>query len=77
MGTTDPRKARSGFPGVDRSIVAVGPAFGDGDERAYWRAKSPLERLEAVELYREIAFGYDPITARLQRVLEIARFPPR
>ena len=65
------------FPKVDRSIIAVGSAFEESDEKAYWLTKSPLERLEAVELYRRIAFGYDPFTTRLQRVLESAEFPPR
>jgi len=65
------------FPKVDRGAVATGSAFGEGDEKLFWRSKSPEERLEAVEIYREIAFGYDPSTARLQRVLEVAEFPPR
>jgi hypothetical protein len=43
------------------------------DEKRYWRSKTPHERLEAVELTRQILYGYDPATARLQRVLEVAR----
>jgi hypothetical protein len=31
--------------------------------------------LEAVELMRQIIYGYDPSTTRLQRVLEIAQHP--
>jgi hypothetical protein len=62
---------------VDRSIVSVGSAFGESDEKAFWLSRTPLERLEALEYMREIAFGYDPTTSRLQRVLEIAEFPPR
>ena len=67
----------AGFPAVDRSAVKTGSAFGESDEKAFWLDKTPLDRLEAVELLREIAFGYDPTTARLQRVLETAEFPPR
>ena len=67
----------SAFPRVDRSIVTRGSAFGDSDERAFWLSRTPLDRLEAVEILREIAFGYDPTTTRLQRVLETAEFPPR
>jgi hypothetical protein len=66
-----------GFPAVDRSAVKTGSAFGESDEKAFWLNQTPLDRLEAVELLREIAFGYDPTTARLQRVLETAEFPPR
>jgi len=62
---------------LDRSIVSVGGAFDESDEKAFWLTRTPLERLEALEYLREIAFGYDPATCRLQRVLEIAEFPPR
>ena len=31
----------------------------------------PLERLEAIELMRQILYGYDPIPVRLQRVLQL------
>jgi len=65
------------FPRVDRSIVTVGSALDKSDEKAFWLSKTPLDRLEAVELLRQIAYGYDPTTTRLQRVLEIAEFPPR
>ena len=33
------------------------------------------ERLAALELMRQINYGYDPTTARLERVLEIVEFP--
>ena len=65
------------FPRVDRTTVSVGDVFAESDEKAFWLTKTPLERLEAVEYYRQIAYGYDPLTARLQRVLESAEFPPR
>ena len=35
--------------------------------------KTPYERLESVELMRQINYGYDPTTTRLQRVLEVAQ----
>jgi hypothetical protein len=65
------------FPMVDRSVVTVGSALGESDEKAFWLSKTPLDRLEAVELLRQIAYGYDPTTTRLQRLLETAEFPPR
>jgi len=65
------------FPKIDRSVVKVGTIFDDSDEKAFWLTKSPLDRLEAVELLRQIAYGYDPSTTRLQRILEITEFPPR
>jgi hypothetical protein len=53
------------FPEVDRSKVRVGNVLDDSDEKEWWLAKTPEDRLEALELLREIAYGYDP-TARLQ-----------
>lgn len=46
------------------------------DDRAYWRRRTPEERLEAVEQYRQEAgkFLYEyPI--RLRRVLAVTRRP--
>jgi hypothetical protein len=60
------------FPRLDRtafSIISLDEA--DHDEMEYWLSKTPHERLEALETLREIFYGYDPTTTRLQRVLEI------
>jgi hypothetical protein len=56
---------------LDRSVFEIGPLDGDAAERDYWRGKTPQERMEALELMRQIIYGYDPATTRLQRVLEI------
>lgn len=59
---------------VDRqafSVVSLDEQ--DEDEKRYWRSKTPLERLEAMEITRQLVYGYDPATTRLQRVLEIAQ----
>lgn len=63
------------FPRVNRSFVTVGNVLDESDEKTFWLSRTPLERLEALELLREIAFGYDVVTTRLQRVLETAEFP--
>ena len=55
---------------LDRSAFEV-CALDDADDREYWLARSPQERMEALELMRQIIYGYDPATTRLQRVLEI------
>lgn len=39
----------------------------------YWHSRTPQERLWALELMRQEAYGYDPCAARLQRVLEIVQ----
>jgi hypothetical protein len=43
----------------------------ESDEKAYWKSKTPLERMENLEFMRQVNYGYDPATARLQRVLEV------
>lgn len=61
------------FPRIDRtafSVVSLDEA--DGDEVEYWLSRTPYERLDALETLRQIVYGYDPITARLQRIFEIA-----
>jgi hypothetical protein len=45
----------------------------DDHDKRYWRGKNPRERLQAVEETRQMIYGYAPASARLQRVLEIAR----
>ncbi|HIE28659.1 TPA: hypothetical protein EYP66_15375 [Candidatus Poribacteria bacterium] len=58
---------------MDKSVLSVISLFDESDEKAYWLSKTPYERLEAVELMRQINYGYNPITSRLQRVLEVAQ----
>ena len=58
---------------VDRNAFEVVPLSAEGDDRAYWQSKTPAERLLALEIMRQIVYGYDPATTRLQRVLEITR----
>jgi hypothetical protein len=55
---------------LDRVHFSVAK-LNDSDEKAYWLSKSPTERLEAVELMRQMVYGYDPVRTRLQRVLTI------
>ena len=55
---------------MDRSAWQMG-TLDDGDERQYWRTRTPEERMAALELIRQIVYGYDPATVRLQRVLEV------
>jgi hypothetical protein len=58
---------------MDKSVLSVTSLFDEADEKAYWLSKTPHERLEVVELMRQINYGYNPITSRLQRVLEVAQ----
>lgn len=59
-------------PRLDRNAFSViGLQEQDEDERKYWRSKTPHERLEAIEMTRQMLYGYDPAATRLQRVLEV------
>ena len=58
---------------MDKSVFSVVSLSEESAEKEYWYAKTPQERLAAVELMRQINYGYDPTTTRLQRVLEVAQ----
>jgi hypothetical protein len=57
---------------VNKEHFELGDLHDSGDEWAFWRSKTPEERMEALEIMRQIVFGYDPFTERLQRVFEFA-----
>ncbi len=63
------------FPPLDKKAFLVSSLTEPSDEKEYWLRQSPEARLEAIEIMRQIVYGYDPLTTRLQRVLEIARRP--
>lgn len=57
---------------LDRTQLSVGShEETERETREYWRRQSPEERWRAAEYLRQIHYGYDPATARLQRVLEV------
>lgn len=58
---------------VDKTAIEVFDSFDDAAtrDREYWLSISPIERLAACEMLRQINYGYDPATARLPRSFEI------
>ena len=44
----------------------------NADDSDYWRDRSPIERIEAIEFMRKVMFSYDRVSERLQRVLTVA-----
>jgi hypothetical protein len=63
---------------VDRNSFSIGSLKeAEAADLAYWRQRTPDERLEALELSRQIAYGYDPTARGLSRFFEVAPFPPR
>lgn len=61
---------------MDKSVLSVASLTDPSDEQEYWQSRTPQERLAALELMRQICYGYDPATTRLQRVLEITQREP-
>jgi hypothetical protein len=60
------------FPKMDKTAISVvSLEEANTDEVEYWLSKTPYERLNALETLRQIFYGSDPTTTRLQRVLEI------
>ena len=55
---------------LDKTAFSVGSLHDEPDERAFWWSKTPQERWSAMEFLRQLNYGYDPDTARLERVLE-------
>ncbi len=58
---------------MDKTAFSVTTLFEKSGDKEYWLSKTPQERLVALELMRQINYGYDPTTARLQRVLEVVQ----
>lgn len=61
---------------IDKKSVQIFSNFADseGEDRKYWISKTPAERLEALELMRQSAYGYEnAATRRLQNILEIVK----
>lgn len=62
---------------LDKTTLIVTGISDEAEEMEYWRHKSPLERWQAIEQMRQIVYGYDPLTARLQRVLTVTQLSRR
>ncbi|RMH76254.1 MAG: hypothetical protein D6681_21710 [Calditrichaeota bacterium] len=57
---------------MDKTAFSVASLFDESDEKEYWISRTPYERLQALELMRQMIYGYDPFTTRLQRFFEVA-----
>jgi hypothetical protein len=58
---------------LDKSALTITSLSDAAEEKEYWSHKSPEERWQAIEQMRQIIYGYDPFTSRLQRVLTITQ----
>lgn len=60
------------LPRLNKKIVSVTSLDNIEEEKGYWLSKSPLERIQAIEINRRMVYGQDQITSRLQRFFETA-----
>ena len=60
------------LPSLNKKIVKVTSLDDIEEEKKYWFSKSPLERIEAIEINRRMIYGQDRVTSRLQRIFETA-----
>jgi len=58
---------------MDKTQFSMADLWDETDETAYWQTQTPQARLEALELMRQMMYGYDPSTARLERFFEFAQ----
>lgn len=59
---------------LEKNAVQVFSSFAEADsaDKRFWHSQTTRRRLEALELMRQSAYGYEnPDTERLQRVFEI------
>jgi hypothetical protein len=63
---------------VDRRAFSV-TTFAEAEQAdlEYWRSRTPDERLAALELSRQISYGYDSTARGLSRFSEVVDFVPR
>jgi hypothetical protein len=56
-----------------QKVMEVTNLHGEAEQsdRNYWSSRSPEERLRAIEIHREIAYGKSNTTQRVQRILEV------
>ena len=60
------------LPSLNKEILNVTSLDDIEEEKNYWISKSPLERIEAIEINRRMIYGQDRVTSRLQRFFETA-----
>lgn len=58
------------LPSLDKRIVKVTSLDDMEEEKKYWISKTPVERIEAIEINRRMVYGKDRVTSRLQRFFE-------
>ena len=58
---------------LDKTAFEVVALHDADDDYVDWHSRTAEERLAALEWMRQVSYGHDSTSARLQRVLTIAR----
>jgi hypothetical protein len=53
------------LPSLDKKKIEVASLNDIEEEKRYWMAKTPIERIEAIEINRRMVYGQDRVTSRL------------
>ena len=61
---------------INKSIVTVVLLLEPSDDKDFWLSKTPSERLQFVEILRQLNYGQYQSTARLQRILTVTERIP-
>lgn len=56
---------------VDRTFLSDDSFCENSRDREFWLQKPVCDRMSALELLRQVIYGYDSADARLQRILEV------
>lgn len=60
---------------MDKRHFSVVQLSEEADDHTYWQQQPPVDRIAALELMRQVMYGYDITTARLQRVFTVIERP--
>jgi hypothetical protein len=63
------------FPVKWSSVEVTTLEQAEQDDRAYWRSKSPQERMAALEMLRRVAYSCGPTASGLRGPVEVVERP--
>ena len=55
---------------IDKTQLSV-VDLKDSSDVEYWQKQSPLDRLRAIEIHRQVAYGKSNTSKRFQKILEV------
>jgi hypothetical protein len=58
---------------IDKQALTISELHQPSDDPLYWRRQSPQDRIKHTERLRQMNYGYDQDTERLQRVFTVIK----